>query len=302
MSRKRGVIPATFALTVLTGSVLGSASPVGAAVAPEAEAVLTEVRQTDSLLRSDLRSGHLLIREEMQDTKTDPPRRYYTGETEVWFDGVRFRLDLRQTWYEAEGQPASQETLSLFDGERLLQTQLPGFLRTHLAFPRELSEIRRYVGLGGASLLLHWPLADPVYHGGGVAEAILRSANDSLDFAGQASLGDLACVVLSAPLANSPSRFWLAPQRGYAVARYDFTASDGSLVVDQVDEWMEPVSGLWLPKVAVRSVEDPETGQLRRPAPDRTEVLASTFNGPIPDEVFHLDLPEGVNTEPFPER
>jgi hypothetical protein len=84
------------------------------------------------------------------------------------------------------------------------------------------------------------------------------------------------------------------------VAKYQFNVDDGR-VVNEVAEWIEPLPGFYLPRVATRTayVQAAEGGVEKIANVARSEVLSAAFDIPLPDEIFHLELPEGTELTPF---
>lgn len=274
-----------FTVAVVLQMLLLACSGMQAADLPTAEEVLARM---DAVTRG-IESGAFLAHVEV-------PAVGVEIETEVWFDGVRFRVDTRQVWSRPGQEPVTDEIRWVFDGERIIETKPPKMSSAREATPLRLDEVSKYVSLGGMNLLMIWPLAHSVVHGRSLREHILLRADEGLETVGQESIGDDSCVVLSAPQERTPSRFWICPDKDYAVARYEYDREDGRLAVFEVREWMK-VGSSWLPRVAVVYNVDQETGE-RSPG-ERCEIVSAAFNIPVAEDRFQIQLPEETVRERF---
>jgi len=120
---------------------------------------------------------------------------------------------------------------------------------------------------------------------------------------GEERVVGLSCLrLLLLPQSKDPEvttyeSLWIAPDRAHAAAKFErhnicsnlFTYGD----VWQAEEWIHPIEGLWLPSVtAWRRYEQGSTSENTHCG--RTEIISAEFNVAIPDDVFHLDVPENA--------
>jgi len=275
----------SFWIIVVLQTLLLSASGANADNLPAPDEVLARMQAVSQ----GIESGAFLARHEL-------PAEGVVTETEGWFDGVRFRVETRQVWSRPGQEPVTDEIWWAFDGERIVETRPPKMSSAREATPLRLDEVSKYVSLGGMNVLMNWPLAHSVVHGRSLPEEVLLHAGGYLETVGQETIGDDSCVVLSAPRARTPGRFWICPDKDYALARYEYDREDGRLVVFEVREWMK-VGASWIPRVAVGYTVDQEIGEA---SPiERCEFVSASFNIPVPEDRFQIQLPEETVREPF---
>ncbi len=251
---------------------------------------------------STVQSGRLLLRNESTYSGVEGDTRTEVHEAEVWFDGVRVRLERRATTPDS-----FREQWTVFDGERVTASSPPDFARAAAVSLTDLSKLRHYVSLATVRTVMHWPLDAACTHQQPFGERLRSWSTAPLQLVTMDRVGDLPCYVLLVPPVSAGSeaqvtqRLWVAPQRGYAVAKFeqDFAISSGEPVsrvriVDEVGEWLHPIEGLWLPKVVTshRYHQDRATGEEKAVRTEQSQVISATFNTPIPDEVFQIDLPD----------
>ena len=278
-------VRALYVVAVVVQAVLLAVSGANADSLPTADEVLAKI---DAGNRG-VESGVFLARHEL-------PGENLKIETEVWFDGVRFRVENRQVMSWPGRETVTEQMLYAFDGERVIETRLPDMSLAREAAPTRLEDVGRYASLGGINLLMNWHLSRAVIHGRSLREEVLAHAGGYVESVSREDAGDESCIVLSAPRATTPGRFWICPDKDYAVARYEYDAPSGRLVVFEVQEWMA-VGGSWLPRVAVGWTADPETGEAT--ATERCELVSAAFNIPVSGDRFQIALPEATVREPF---
>ncbi len=236
-------------------------------------------------------AGRLMLRTESR--FLDDERHNSVTEVEVWFDGVRSRVEQRRQAARTE------EVWAVFDGERFVRAAPPEFRYGHVATPKELGELPRYVG--GIPIVFGDLIGPALRHSPPLGETI---AGWDAELAGEEQVADLKCLRLTAPpQAVGPARvtrsWWLAPSKGYALAQYcecgTWEAGDTASKrnVYTVEEWIQTSDGFWIPKTVSERVYIRKRGgeeQLGRI--DRTELLSVAVNIEIPDDVFRIELPE----------
>jgi len=299
-------IALALALSLATGPAALKAR--GASGGPALETVLARMDQNGSAVTS----GRLLLRGEEIAFLDAGPKTVETSELELWFDGVRVRVERRTTREGGE----SEVFWTVFDGERVIEGPAPDFPWAQQGVPMELSDLGKYVTIGGFNVLMQWPLEPAVLHARPMGELVQSWSSEPPQAFQEEPSGDLACYLIQlAPKAldlggSSTWSLWVAPEKGYALARFqqeNVLPGTGSVsrtrLVDQVDEWMHPLDGLWLPKAATQSrfFEDRSTGVEKLVGQRKAEVTSAVFNISVPDEVFRLALPEHTRVVPFDE-
>ena len=262
---------------------------------------------------ASIKSGHLTIHSE----RTDSPRgQHPTTEVcddEVWFDALRVRINGR---LRAEDDPEPTTTCMLFEGTQLTRVEsFPGEgSRLSVQGPLTAGEVSSYLNYGCPNPLLQWPLAPAMWGTKPFAEQLADRDASQPQVVGAGRVGDLPCIRVSLADASgrgeetAPDTLWVAPDRGYAVARFERTvaASDNQYgrfarEVLEVEEWTNPVEGLWLPRVITTVTEEwqLDSDQVRTVQSTRIEVLSAEFNLPIPEAVGHLDVSEDAIIVPW---
>jgi len=277
---------AAVAATSLAGFAEAAVHTAGEAL-EEREVVL---RRAD-YYSQHVTSGRLLLRTES--SFLDDERRNSVREVEVWFDGVRSRVERRRQGERAE------EVWAVFDGERFVRAAPPEFRYGHVATPKELGELPRYVG--GVPIIFGDLISPALRHSPPLGETI---AEWDADLAGEEQVADLKCLRLTAPpQAVGPARvtrsWWLAPSKGYALAQYcqcgTWEAGDTASKrnVYTVEDWIQTSDGLWIPReVSERVYVRKRGGEEQLGRVDRTELLSIAVNIEIPEDVFRIELPE----------
>jgi len=302
----------THRMVMMTGLFTAVVLATAAAMALSSEPMGLPGMEAGELLRcmdqssATVRTGRLLVRFEIANPKVQPPS-ITTIEYELAFDGVRVREEERAHWVYPGGQAeeGSSEVLTVFDGERVLQVRPPDLSSARVAAPADLRELERYVGLGAADALIKWPLRAAVQHQDAIGSYVQTWCDEPLQVAGQQRVGELSCYLIEVPpavrdgISHLKQYLWVAPDKGCAVAKYQFNTPDGR-VVNEVQEWMEPLPGFHLPKVATRTGYVQEKGGGEKIAiVGRSEVLSAQFNIALPDSLFHVDLPKDATVTPF---
>ena len=254
---------------------------------------------------ASIQSGHLTVHSERTYSPRGQPPTTEVCDDEVWFDGVRVRLD---GTHGAENDPEPARTTVLFEGTQL--TRVERFsgegARLSVQGPLTANEAGSRVNYGCPNLLLRWPLARAIWGTKPFAEHIADSDAVQPQVLGAERVGDLPCIRVGLARAGdrgeetAPDTLWVAPERGYAVARYERTlaASEtqygrSTREILEVEEWINPVEDLWLPRVITTVIEERQldSDEVRTTQSTRTEVLSAEFNLPMPDAVGHLDVP-----------
>lgn len=299
----------------------GSATPApsgsaGAAAAPPPAAGIADT-DLDTLFDrmnqngADLRSGHLVLRTELTSFSPDRAPRTGTTDEEAWFDGARSRIEHRETG--PRGPSYSQS--AAFDGHRLttITTSRPDRrVWASVSEAADLSEFALDLGVGIGDLLIRWPLTPAIWHDEPLGARLATRRVWLPRLLGEERVAGLSCLrIVLLPQGNDPETttyesLWVAPDRGYTPAKFErhtFHRVDEhrSIYGDvwQAEEWINPIEGLWLPSVTTRRRYE-QGSHYANTHCYRTEVLTAEFNTPIPDDVFHLEVPEDAETIPPP--
>jgi len=288
----------------------------GAATEPDASrvggTVSDECRQLDLdalFERMDengatVHSGHVVVH-----TQEGP----ISIEQEAWFDGSRVRVDKRTV------SPGSTEETStvIADGQRVTEIETDSSGDTYAsAWDADGPwQVTAEVDLSVGGLLIWWPLQPVMLHMP-PRGSILASRRVWLPrLLGEDEVKGLRCLrLVLLPLGKDATAvrhesMWVAPDRGYAVARFErHTVCPGAGdwyaygEIWGVQEWMHPIEGLWLPRVATwrRYEQSLEPEAEPREFTSRSEVIAAEFNVEIPDEAFSVEIPEKAQRHSTP--
>ncbi|MBE9565457.1 MAG: hypothetical protein IMF16_01760 [Proteobacteria bacterium] len=262
---------------------------------------------------ASIKSGHLTIHSESTHSPRGQPPTTEVYDDEVWFDGLRVRIDSTRG---AEDDPQPTRTTVLFEGTQL--TRVERFsgegARLSVQGPLTAGEAGSYLNYGCPNLLLRWPLAPAIWGTKPFAEQLADSNAVQPQVVGAEHVGDLPCIRVGLAQAGdreeetAPDTLWVAPDRGYAVARFERTvaASENQYgcsarEILEVEEWISLVEDLWLPRVITTVIEERQldSDEVRTVQSTRTEVLSAEFNLPIPDAVGHLDVPQDAIMVPW---
>ena len=253
-----------------------------------------------------VRSGHLLLRTER--TSFPPGREPATGtvEGEIWFDGTRVRIETRDT-----GPRSEYSVTSAFDGQQLTEIRTTGPQRLYASVSEaaDLGELAPYLDFGIRDLLIRWPLMPAISRGEPHGARLATRRVWLPRLLGEERVVGLSCLrIVLLQQGNDPETttyesVWVAPDRGHAAAKFERhnivrTGEDRSAYGDvwQAEEWIHSIEGLWLPSITTwRRYEQGSTSENTHCG--RTEIISAEFNIPIPDDVFHLEVPE--NAEPI---
>ena len=262
---------------------------------------------------ASIESGHLTFHSERTQSPRGQAPRTEVCDDEVWFDGLRVRLD---GTLGAKGDPEPAMTTVLFEGTQL--TRVERFsgegARVSVQGPLTASEAGSHLNYGCPNLLLRWPLAPAMWGTKPFAGQLAGREAVQPQVVGAERVGDLPCIRVTltrtgdSEEARAPETLWVAPDRGYAVARFEriVAASESQYghsarEVLEVEEWTNPVEDLWLPRVTTTVIEERQldSDDVRTAQSTRTEVLSAEFNLPIPDAVGHLDVPQDAIIVPW---
>ncbi len=274
------------------------------------KAALERLLSSMTKLEPEASSGHLLVATESQSSERDgTPRRPGRTDVEVWFDGVRVREEIRTT-----ERGATEERLWLFDGERVVQTSPPAFERALVGSPQRLDDMGKYGRMGLGNPLIDWQLRVSLYRRPSLGEQLPRWSAEPLRAAGEGVINGVSCQLIEVPQITMAygekviQRLWVAPEKGYAVARFDQDVAvpppgpvSRVVMVDEATDWLHPIEGLWLPRLVkgTRHHTDRATGQEWLHYRRTVEVVTAEFSVEIPESVFELELPEGTEIIPF---
>lgn len=276
----------------------GSVAPQSGADEPVAGSVDTAaVVEYANDYSHQVSSGRLLLRTDA--VFLDDERSNFVREVEVWFDGVRARVEQRVERGDASPFAGNlEEHWIVFDGEKVVSTAPPEFRSALVTVPKYLSEVARY--LGGVPPTIS-DLIHPAFNHYLALGDLIESFGGQV--VGEQEVGQLPCLWLTTPPhsgggAQTVRSWWLAPSKGYAPAQYSEditwpTKGSAKRNVHTVEEWTQASDGIWIPKLVTKRVYVQTAGgdeELRRV--DKTEVLSVALNMAVPDEVFDLDLPE----------
>jgi hypothetical protein len=261
---------------------------------------------------ADVRSGHLVvITRTTHRSLAHPP---WKGEQreEMWFDGRRVRIEKRETTPRGR---MWRDTI-VFDGDRLttVAKDASGDVSARISESADLERAAYETGCGIGDMLMRWPLNAAAWgiepHGSRLAGRRVWLPR----LIGEEQIGGLACTrLVLLPKHQDPEMttyvsLWVAPSRGHAAAKYErhniYRAEAGwgaYSEVWQVEEWLHPTEGLWLPSVVTnRRCEQPATSGQSNLIERRAEIVSSEFNTPIAEDVFHIEIPP--EAELLPER
>jgi hypothetical protein len=261
---------------------------------------------------ADVRSGHLVvITRTTHRSLAHPP---WKGEQreEMWFDGRRVRIEKRETTPRGR---MWRDTI-VFDGDRLttVSEDSSGRVSASVSESADLERVAYETGFGVGDMLMRWPLNAAAWGGQPHGSRLAGREVWLPRLIGEEQIGGLACTRLALllkhqdPETTTYESLWVAPNRGHAAARYErhtiYPAEGRSGAygeVWQVAEWLHPTEGLWLPSVVThRRYEQPATSGYSSLIEWRAEIVSSEFNAPIPDDVFHIEIPP--EAELVPER
>lgn len=262
---------------------------------------------------ASIQSGHLTFHSERTHSPRGRPPTTEVWDDEVWFDGLRVRID---GTHGAEDDPEPARTTVLFEGTQL--TRVERFsgegARVSVQSPLTAGEASSRVNYGCPNLLLRWPLARAMWGTRPFAEQLADSDVVQPQVVGAERVGDLPCIRVALAHAGdreeetAPDTLWVAPERGYAVARFERTVAasesqygHSTREIFEVEEWMNPVGDLWLPRVIITVIEERQldSDEVRTAQSTRTEVLSAEFNLAIPDAVGHVDVPQDAIIVPW---
>ncbi|UCC68516.1 MAG: hypothetical protein JSV79_00850 [Armatimonadota bacterium] len=285
----------------------------GVAVASPDEPFASEIQYTGELLASlqgygdQMQSGKLRLRTEAEflEQKSDN----FIEELDVWFDGVRSRVEQRVVRsFSADEPSATTEVCRVFDGERVVETTPPELGYVHVAVVQDLPDLPSYTGLGNAGPLYLYAIGPSFNRSTSVKADIARSGGQVVS---REEVSGLVCWHMSAPEVAGRGwqltrSWWIGPSADRAVVQYSelITWTEGPTqqkeTLHTVSEWLESAPDVWLPKVVTRRVLiQPRGGQEKLARVDTTKLLAAAANIAIEDTVFELELPEGTTERPF---
>lgn len=259
---------------------------------------------------ADVRSGHLVvITRSTHRSLAHPPWKDEKRE-EMWFDGTRVRIEKRET--TPRGRMWRDNLV--FDGRRLttVAKDASGRVSAGISEATDLEQVASHTGFGIGDLLMRWPLNAAAW---GAQPQGSRLAGRRVwlpRLVGEERIGGLSCTrLVLLPKSKDPEMttyesLWVAPSRGYAAARFErhnIYPAEGSSgahgEVWQVEEWLHPTEGLWLPSVVMhRRYEQLATSGRSSLIERRAEIVSSEFNVPIPDDVFHIEIPPDAELLP----
>ena len=227
-----------------------------------------------------------------------------TAEEELVFDGVRSRY--QRTFHRPNprpGLPSLESVLLVFDGEKVTRIESPenGVTPgTQTFLPRNLPEELPTL-VGGPSGLLGRVLGPQLTQIPPLGTE-LRSTYRAQE-AGDEVIAGLHCVRLVGPTEDHGTfqltrSWWVAPEKGYALAQYAEDAawtppvkSVSRRQVCTVGKWMQ-VDGIWLPEECVLSTfGQPAGGTEQLYRTEKTTIVTAAVNTPIGDDVFALPKP-----------
>ncbi len=298
----------------------GSAAPArsGSAGAAAARPPAAGIADTDldtlfehmSQNGADLRSGHLVLRTELTSFSPDRAPRTRTTDEEIWFDGARVRIEHRET--DARG-PAYSDSAA-FDGRRLTEIRTTGPQRLYASVSdvADLSELALHLNFGAGDLLIRWPLIPAIWHDEPLGARLASRRVWLPMLLGEEQVAGLSClrIVLlrqgDDPETTRYESIWIAPDRGHAPAKFERHTvarvdEHRSIYGDvwQAEQWINPIECLWLPSVTTHRRYEQGAHHANTHC-YRTEVTSAEFNTPIPDDVFHLEVPEDAEMIPPP--
>jgi hypothetical protein len=262
---------------------------------------------------ASIESGHLTLHSERTRSPRGQAPTTDVCEDEVWFDGLRVRIE---STVGVEGDPEPATTTVLFEGTQLTRVEsFPGEgARVSVQGPLTATEAGSNLNYGCPNVLLRWPLAPSMWGAKPFAEQLGGREAVQPQVVGAERVGDLPCIRVAlirtggGQEEEAPDTLWVAPDRGYAVARFERNVAAlesqygrSAREILQVEEWIHPVGDLWLPSVTTTVIEERQldTGDVRTAQSTRTDVLSAEFNLSMPDSVGHLDVPKDAIIVPW---
>lgn len=239
-------------------------------------------------------SGRFLFR-----TEADFPNQEeqnFVEETEVWFDGVRCRVEQSQNFPREKGV---LEDLTVFDGEKVIRTGVQSHEVARVTPVMNLGELPRLVGG------VRTPFSEaigPAFNHSLPLGSLIRAWGGRL--AAVEEVNGEPCYHLTAgPQFGSgwqiTRSWWLSPSKGYAPVRYleDVVWETGQTAEKRsehtVEEWLQVRSTLWLPRIVTKRIYIRKQGGLEQlEGTQTTTMLASDPDADVSDNLFRLELPD----------
>ena len=285
-----------------------SAPPVAEAPADPDDERVTAVLAQMALNGVDVVSGHLVVRTRRTFLMGSRPRGTGDVEEEMWFEEGRVRVERRTRTPRGRHDTRS----FLLDAGQITVVSRPPQGRAHVktAVAYSPEYVAAYGGSAVGGLPMQWALHAAALGARPYDERLSGEREWVPRLIDKEQIQGLTCLrLVLLPTSKDCTvalheSLWVAPDRGYAVARverHDYLAAQqhrGAMGhIWQVEEWLHPTRGMWLPSVVTRRsyAKSPVTGQFSVKE-ERSEIVSSEFNIPIPDEVFRIELPP----EPVP--